>query len=477
MAKRNQCHSGFICLGFGICVITLSFVMLYTFDIREWNVRTIFKAQVNLNELVKMVKNYNENSPETRPAKLEAAFKEVLNSMEQESYLFLYCQMREPERLWVYHPRQEFPITTTLPNLITLDVNHIVEQQLLDRLQKKKYYLKSIYSYLICQSEKVYFLIVIISSLTGCVLIICGSIKIYANNCGENGHKQKNHVEEAAENEEKSEEQTEGCCLRVLLKTLYTEIRPSRNASGTSAFSRLEANLLRPNTNSFMLVKQCLPTGSDTEGPIPSDVREMKARAAKKELMAPFIYEDLPAFYQNQPSTSNSVLNTSVSQQDNWDTNGQLTNSSRGEHFETRGKPLRSHLSSVHNTSTNLDASHVREFLLMPDNQYGDGTVVPRTLTKMCPPSQAKRQNPARFSVPASVYLSDEFNTNQRIFRERNINLEKPVSLASKQKRPTVRSNESSLNEGACQQSNWSSPQAKLVRGRSIEADYTECNL
>lgn len=170
----------YLCLG--IIIITLSFIMLLNFDIREWNVRTIFKAQINLNEVVKLVKNYNENKPESRPARLEHDFKEILNGMEHDSYLYLYCQIREPERKWVYHPRQEFPITTTQPNLITLESDRrIIEQQLFDRLQKKKFYLKSIYSYLICQSEKVYFLLIILCTLIGSALTICGAIKVYIN--------------------------------------------------------------------------------------------------------------------------------------------------------------------------------------------------------------------------------------------------------------------------------------------------------
>ena len=59
----------------GVLMLSFGFVMLMQFDIREWNTKTIFKARVNFNEVLGMVKSYNENKLDRRDMQLEQDFK------------------------------------------------------------------------------------------------------------------------------------------------------------------------------------------------------------------------------------------------------------------------------------------------------------------------------------------------------------------------------------------------------------------
>lgn len=165
--------------------------MLYSFDINEWNAKSIFKPKININEIVSMIKNYNNENDETLQSKqLEIDFKTLLNNLDHDSYLYLYCQLKKPERKWMYHPKQEFPITTTAPSLLQVtlkDTNDFtlfankdpITDDQLKSIELKRFYLKSIYSVLICRSEKVYFVLIVSCIFIGSIFVVCGTIRIY----------------------------------------------------------------------------------------------------------------------------------------------------------------------------------------------------------------------------------------------------------------------------------------------------------
>lgn len=278
--------------------------MLINFDISEWNSQSIFKTKLKLNEVYKMIKNYNENrslqSQAAKEKKLENDFEKVLKNLDHDSYLYLYCQSRKKEQPWVYHPKMDYPDKTTRIAAVTIEsTTTLPDQERLNEqieLELKKFYLKSLYNILICRSEKIYVIMIVISTFFGSLFIICASIKIYTNiykNDVQSPDTQSIQNDVIVEmNEENS---TDRCSLIICLRTLF-----GKSKSNRSAYNRYETSMVRP--NSLILVNRKI-------------AQDQKANENK----APFIYEDLPAFYTTQNSQVSQNLNGSSTLQNSFD--------------------------------------------------------------------------------------------------------------------------------------------------------------
>lgn len=320
---------------------------------------------------------------------------------------------------------------------------------------------------------------------------------------------EENGAEEEGANEEEAE--VEGCCLSALLKTLYTEVSPrspttTTQTNSNSAFSRFEANMIRPD-NSFMLLKQGLPvppnnlnnsiksSGSlqpqESSYTLSAGNNQQQQQQRKNERMAPFIYEDLPDFYKNQASNSSetcSYLNTSfMTPQSSFDFGNKHQNrrSFNGrQSFESRQSNPRSFM----NAQNSLETYHMRAFLQLPENQYGDVALpmssVPSLRSSMNGPplldnesnlssgqkskKVTSRKNSDRLSVPTAILLSDEFSDSPRVLSDHAEPQQPSQPVHKKKKNKLEKASVSSANK----------TQVKIVRtGADLEADYTECNL
>ena len=178
MASKNSLFNLLV----GGLLIALGFLMLLNFDITEWDSKHLFKAKLNRDELVQMIRRFNDKTlNETRAANLEDDFHAILNNLDVDSYLYFYCQLsKKPMRMWVYHPKQEFPIPT--PNQFTTlpaDQKRLLDEELKETLENKKFYLKNLYSFIICKSEKVYMAIIICFTFIGSLFMLCGCVQFY----------------------------------------------------------------------------------------------------------------------------------------------------------------------------------------------------------------------------------------------------------------------------------------------------------
>lgn len=313
--------------------------------------------------------------------------------------------------------------------------------------------------------------------------------------------------EENGAEEEENEEgaQVEGCCLSALLKTLYTEVSPTSPTTQTnsnSAFSRFEANMIRPD-NSFMLMKpgsSVPPNNLSNSSKSNSSLQRPESsfmlsahnnqQQRKNERMAPFIYEDLPDFYKNQASNSSetcSYLNTSfITPQSSLDFGNKNQNrrSFNGrQSFESRQSNPRSFM----NAQNSLETYHMRTFLELPENQYGDvalpmSSVPSRSSTNgsllrqpdnesnlstsQMSKKMTSRKNSDRLSVPTAILLSDEFSNSPMVLSDHTQQSSKPVHKKKKNKPEKTNASDEAPTE------------IKIVKTEpDHETDYTECNL
>lgn len=293
-------RSAFCCLIIGIILIATGFFMLLNFDITEWNAQTIFKTKLKLEDVYKMIRNYNEGDV-AKEKQLEHDFERVLNNLDHDSYLYLYCQSSKKEQPWVYHPKMDFPVKTTQAagvttkiTTTTLPSRERLNEQL--ELEMKKFYLKSVYNIIICRSEKIYVTIIVIFTFIGSLFVIFASIKIYTSiyKCDIKSATESN-VQNEVVVEINEEDAADRCGLIMCFRSLCPKSKSNR-----SAFNRYETSMIRP--NSLILVN-----------------RKVSQDRKANEHNAPFIYEDLPAFYTAQNSQLSNNLNASFTLQNSFD--------------------------------------------------------------------------------------------------------------------------------------------------------------
>jgi hypothetical protein len=351
---------------FGSLMILGSFFMLLNFDISEWNNTNLFRAKLNLDDIKKMINNYNENvaiSNETKLSNLENDFTNILNKLDVDAYLYFYCQLaKKPVRMWVYHPKQDFPIpsetsttTTTLndKNIELLTVNKKLEQQqqqqIDEKFEFKKFYLKQFYHLVICKSEKIYMTIIIIFALCGCFIMFFGCFKIYINayrletkktrnQCAINDLDNVDHLNSKNEKITKRKHQNYKCCCSFGSLTIDQD--KQQEASNNLATNRAENLALKENLKSPSLSQKSLnflnlkflKRSSEQ-----SNLKENK-ELLRLENNCPFIYDELPEFLTTKDKSTTTTPLAMATPIDIAIYNNNHTNSNKNSNFNTNNK-------------------------------------------------------------------------------------------------------------------------------------------